>query len=196
MRGEKNWTCRGRCKYKIMAEEGPTARFYISLLTHLSASLSCLQSTDNNPYALCCRSFQETPLPSPQLDVLQSSDRPPGHSSNPLVLAKGLCFAFAPCEGVVVKWEVRNSRVSGTTPRPCQGHLQPSEQLILLKHSELRSLHLVDKSSHADVVKHVQFIIFFFMYLFLTPSRSHLLHHMQGKYLLLHKGMRGSVARD
>lgn len=131
--------------------------------------------------------------PSPQLDVLQSSDRPPGHSSNPLVLAKGLCFAFAPCEGVVVKWEVRNSRVSGTTPRPCQGHLQPSEQLILLKHSELRSLHLW--TNLLTLRRLNRFIFFFFMYLFLTPSRSHLLHHVQGKYLLLHKGMRDSVAR-
>lgn len=118
----------------------------------------------------------DPPPPSPQLDVLQSSDRPPGHSSNPLVLAKGLCFVFAPCEGVVVKWEERNSGVSGTTPRPCQGHLQPSEQLILLKHSELRSLHLVDKSSHADVVKHVHFL-FFYVFIFNTvkvpPSAPH-----------------------
>lgn len=52
----------------------------------------------------------------------------------------------------------------------------------------------VDKSSHAEAVKQVQFFLFL-MYLFLTPSRSHLLHHVQGKYLLLHKGMRDSVAR-
>lgn len=65
-----DWTCRRRCKYKIMVEEEPTARLYISLLTHLSASLSCLQSTDNKPYASCCRSFSHLP---PQLDDLPSS---------------------------------------------------------------------------------------------------------------------------
>lgn len=134
-----DWTCRRRCKYKVMVEKEPTARLYISLLTHLSASLSCLQSTDNKPYASCCRSFWETLLPPPttirRLAVLcllstrltDLLDTPPTLWFQLSSLSEEPVY----CEGVGVKWEVRNGRVSATTTTttmtpPCQGHLQPS----------------------------------------------------------------------
>lgn len=164
-----------------MAEEEPTARLYISLLTHLSASLICLQSADNNPCASCCRSFREALLPPPttsgDLAVLFLVS-----TSWKLLQAKP--YADAPCEGDVVKSEVRNSRFSD------EGHASlpgPSAAVFVLKHAELCSLHL--PTTFTVMQLHVVLI-----YLLFTPSRSSLLHRIQGKYLLPRKGPCNCVA--
>lgn len=138
--------------------------------------------------------------PAPQLDLLPSSDRPLGQSSKSFGLgccrrAKGLRFVFAPCEGVCCSvggeeqhglWDAVAMSLPGPSAIARAAHLAQALRVVLAAS--------VDKL-HAVVVKYAHLKIYIYIYLLLTTSRSHLLHHMQGKHLL-HKGMRDSVARD